>query len=71
MSAENIRLLETGKTDAQIASELRAELTAKITAEILPILDRASVHGIQVGFAIGMGPFGKNVIQAINLSKPL
>ena len=65
--ADPIQLVPN-RPDAELAAEIEAKV---ITAyeSILPVLDEAAKNGFIVQAAVAMGPFGKFIIQNIQIMK--
>lgn len=62
--------LVPGRTDAEIADEIRRELRPALE-EVASVFMMARRHGLNVGFAIEWDSFGRAVIGSINVTKPL
>lgn len=67
MSNEPVHLVTT-KPDAEIAKELKEEAMEAVKP-ILTISDKAAANGFILQFGIGMGPFGKTIVQNLDLIK--
>jgi hypothetical protein len=66
--AEPLELVP-GKTDTQVAKELRAQVTVAADA-ILAIMDRANAAGFVINFAIGKaGVPERNVLTQLIVAK--
>ena len=66
---QHITLVPT-KSDKDLADEYRQRLREAFRP-ILDIMDEASKNGLLVGFNIARDPFGKAIIQEIQVNKPL
>lgn len=66
----NVQVLETRKTDADLAIELRAEMRPHLD-ELCKIITRASQMGLMVNFAIGKDQFGRTICPEIAVVRPL
>jgi hypothetical protein len=70
MSEPNLRTIEGTKSDADKAKEYKAELRTRLE-EVCAILNRANADGLVLGFNITRDGFGRNVIGALDATKPL
>lgn len=57
-----------GKTDQQVANELKAEVSA-ILEELKLVLDKCLQAGFVPQFSVGIGPFGKHIVQNVGMNK--
>jgi hypothetical protein len=62
--------LKIGKSDEDLAAELRAELAAALRPA-LAIMDKAMAAGIILEYSVAMSVMGKYEITAIRAVKPL
>lgn len=62
--------LETMKTEKEVVADLRARTEAKL-AEVALILDDANRAGMRITFNIGVDGFGRNVVQSLEIMKPM
>ena len=62
--------LVTGRTDADLAAEIRAELNAAL-APVALILDRARQNGLTVSFGVNPDQYGRFRISDIGIVRPL
>lgn len=62
--------LVPGRTDAEIADEIRRELRPALE-EIAAVFMMARRHGLNVAFQIEWDSFGRAVVGGINVTKPL
>ncbi len=61
--------LVTTKPDAEIAAELKKKFEAAYIDNILPLFNEAAAQGFLVQINVAMGPFGRMVIQNIQIMK--
>jgi hypothetical protein len=59
-----------GRRDEDIAAELRAELRPLLES-VAAIQNRATKHGLQIGWQLARDAFGRNFVQSIEVIKPL
>lgn len=57
-----------GKSDADVAAAIKAGVLLKLT-DLCKIVDEANAAGFQVGFGIGHGPLGKQMITQLIVAK--
>lgn len=62
--------LNTVKTDADIAAELRAEMAPHI-AEVCKVMEKAHSSGMQISFALNPDAFGRYIPPFVNITKAL
>ena len=60
--------LVPGRPDAEVAADLKNRMQAALIP-VLTLMDEATAGGFIAQFQLGMGTFGKNVVQGITLSK--
>lgn len=60
--------LVPARTDTEVAAELRADVTEKLVA-VCKAMDAATAGGFVANFNIGMGPYGRYIVQAVTIAK--
>ena len=62
--------LNTVKTDADIAAELRAEIAPHI-ANVCKVMEKSLTLGMQISFALNPDGFGRYIPPFVNVTKAL
>lgn len=63
-----LKVLETEQTDEDFAKNLRRMANENLD-EVCKLLDFANSRGFTIGFSIGIGPSGKNVISQLTVAR--
>ena len=66
----DLSIVSTGKSETEVATELKARLRTELEA-ICKTMNEARSHGMQLSFNIGIDGFGRQVITALEATKPL
>jgi hypothetical protein len=66
----NLTILNTGKTDTELAAEFRNKLRPLLD-EALGVLNDASKSGLQVNFQFGRDVYGRHMVVSIDVVRPL
>lgn len=66
----NIVSLAPGKTDLELAVELRSELTPMLD-KLCAVLNRARRAGLTVSFQLAQNAYGQMVVPQIDIVRPL
>jgi hypothetical protein len=65
-----IAAIVPGRSDAEVAAELRERLNVALGA-VVSIMDDANAHGLQVSFQLGRDSYGRNRINELGIVRPL
>lgn len=59
-----------GKTDKQIAEELKGEFNEAMKP-VIAVFEKARANGMNINFNMGQDPFGRFIIQNFSIGKIL
>ena len=65
-----VELVATGKSDREIAANLK-DRASKALLAVTAIMDEARRADLVLNFQIGVDGFGRNVVTALTIVKPL
>lgn len=69
-TASNVTKLVPGKTDKELADELRAEMITALQP-VLALMDKFTAAGMNVAYTTGIDFMGKTCITMVHVSKRL
>lgn len=70
MALENVVNLEKKKTEAELATDLKADMTVALLPA-LQIMDRAKDIGLTIGFSLGNDNLGRSAVLNMSVIKQL
>jgi hypothetical protein len=70
IGSENIATIVPGRSDADIASDLRKRLEAAL-GQVISLMDEGDSSGLHVSFQLGRNNFGMNHINELSIVRPL
>lgn len=70
LQVSEVAQLVPNKGDAEVAAEIRADLKP-LLEQVAVVMARARKAGFNTGWSIGWDAYGRPIVNAIDITKPL